>query len=238
MRKYNFTNFKIAALAMVLILSFVLCGCSPSLKVEVKSADLMSLEFTTGFSDVLEETLYSITGIDENGTLFEEKVVTNNLEQAGFSVDSINVSDNNLYVKTKADKAKILNDVAPELIREISENLIDISISPENLQSVLAVLPEETVGYVDLLCAPIFTYEELSPEEYCEVLSAIYGKTLALEALESNFTIEILVPNLIKKINVKLPNAVTQTEKNKVIITIPLVDFLCNLEESIISVSW
>jgi len=146
MRKYNFTNFKVAALATLLFLSVFLCGCSPSLRVEVKSADVMSLEFSTGFSDILEETLYSITGIDEEGTLFEEKVVANNLEQAGFSVDSINVSDNNLYVKTKADKAKILNDVAPELIREISDKSIDISISPENLQSVLAVLPEETVG--------------------------------------------------------------------------------------------
>ena len=238
MRKYNFTNFKVAALAIILFLSVFLCGCSPSLRVEVKSADVMSLEFSTGFSDILEETLYSITGIDEEGTLFEEKVVTNNLEQAGFSVDSIKVVDNNLFVKTKADKAKILNDIVPDFISEKSDKSIDISISPENLQSVLAVLPEETVGYVDLLCAPIFTYEELSPEEYCEVLSAIYGNTLALEALESNFTIEILVPNPIKKINVKLPNAVTQTEKNKVIITIPLVDFLCNLEESIISVSW
>lgn len=215
-------------------------GCSPSLNVKVSSPEAVSIEFSSGLGENLVQTLYSITEADSQSPLFNKNAVAENLELSGFPVDSVSVDNNDLFVKTKPTSLKKIATNSSGFVEEVTSNSVTISLTPEKFQEFASILPEETVGYLDLLCAPIFTNEELTTEDYYEVLSAIYGNKLAKEAMFSTFIIEVSVPETssIKKIDVKVPSSKTVTNKNKARITIPLADFLCNLEESSIIIAW
>lgn len=229
-------NILVALLGIICLL----VGCSPSLNVNISSAEAVTIEFSSGLGENLVQTLYSITEADSQSPLFNKNAVAENLELSGFPVDSVSVDNNDLFVKTKPTSLQSIAKNTSGLIEEVSNNSVTISLTPEKFQDFVTILPEETVGYLDLLCAPIFTNEELSPEEYGEVLAAIYGNKLAREALSSNFVIEVSVPQgvSIKKIDVKIPSSKTVTNKNKARISIPLADFLCNLAESTIYLEW
>lgn len=220
----------------VFLIGFI--GCSPSLAVNIATADDVTVEFSSGLGDSLVQTLYSIADVDSQNPLFNKKAVAANLEASGFAVEKISVDDNNIYLKTKSSSFENIVANSSELVEELTPSSVKISFSPEKLQSFVSVLPEETVGYLDLMCAPVLTNEELSTDDYVDVLAAIYGKKLAQETLSSNFVIEISVGSKIKSIDVKIPNSKTVTNNNKARITIPLADFLCNLEESTVNITW
>lgn len=234
-------NIKSQIILLITLVSvFCLFSCSPSLSVKIASIDKVSVDFSSGLGDNLVQTLYSITDTDSQSPLFNKTAVFENLESAGFSVESVIVDNNNLSLKTKPVALEKIVGSTSGLIEEVTSNSVKFSLTPEKFQDFVSVLPEETIGYLDLLCAPILTNEELSPDDYSEVLAAIYGKKIAQETLDSNFVIEFSVPenSNIKEIKVKIPNSKTVTNKNKARITVPLADFLCNLEESQISIIW
>lgn len=231
---------KFSFICLISIFSLCLFACSPSLTVNISSVEEVAVEFSSGMGDTIKETMYSVTGTDGQSPLFNKNAVSKNFEVSGFPLESVEVDDNNLWVKTKATSFEEVEKFASGLIENLTSTSVTMSLNPKKIQNMIEILPEETVGFLDLLCAPIFTMEELTSEEYYEVLSAIYGKTLAEEALNSNFTIEFSVPKnkVIKTIDVKIPYSKTVKNQNKARITIPLTEFLCNLGESKISISW
>lgn len=238
--KQNKSLYLILKIAILLIFTGLFCGCNPTLSINIASTDAVSLDFYSGLGESVEETIYAITGTDAQTPLFDKEAVTKNLEATGFSVKSIELDDNNLFLETNPMSMYKMQDITSGLIEDITTNYVTISLTPEKFQEFVSILPEETVGYLDLLCAPILTNEELTTADYYEVLSAIYGKTLAQEALESNFVINISVPNdkEIIDMGVDIPNAKSMIRNNKAKIIVPLADFLCNLEESVIIIAW
>lgn len=230
----------ILKIAILLIFTVLFCGCNPTLSVNIASTDAVSLEFYSGLGESVEETVSAITGTDAQTPLFDKEAVSQNLEATGFSVKSVEVYDNNLFLETNPMSMYKIQSITSGLIEEITSNSVTISLTPEKFQEFVTVLPEETVGYLDLLCAPIFTNEELTTEDYYEVLSAIYGKTLAQEAMESEFVINVSVPSNEEIIDIKvdIPNAKALIKNNSAKIVVPLADFLCNLRESMIIIVW
>ena len=229
-------NILVALLGIICLL----VGCSPSLNVNISSSEAVTIEFSSGLGENLVQTLYSITEADSQSPLFNKNAVAENLELSGFPVDSVSVDNNDLFVKTKPTSLQSIAKNTSGLIEEVTNNSVTISLTPEKFQEFVTILPEETVGYLDLLCAPIFTNEELTTEDYYEVLSAIYGKTLAQEALESEFVINVSVPSNEEIIDIKvdIPNAKAMIKNNSAKIVVPLADFLCNLRESMIIIVW
>lgn len=237
----NLTNKMGKSLPIIIFLSLLLFGCNPSLTVNIASEDSVSLEFSSGLGETVKETLYTITGTEEGSPLFDKNAVEMNLLTAGLPTESVIVSQNNLYMRTSPVSMKKMEAVAPGILEEFSSNYIKISLSPEKIQNFTSVFPEDTLGYIDLLCAPIFTMEELTTEDYAEVLGAIYGKTLAKEAMESEFVISIILPKDKEILDigiVDLPYAKASIEGNRAEILVSLADFLCNLNESTIHISW
>lgn len=233
-------NIKLKSLVISCLIILLFCSCSPTINVQVDSKENVSLEFSSALGDTVIETLYSLTGVDSATSLFDEKAVSENFKNAGLPLDSVKTEKDNLTAKTKFVSIEEMSKSLPDIIDYSNEKYLIVTFSPEKLQSFVEILPEETVGYIDLLCAPIFTFEELSTEEYGEVLSAIYGKKVAEETLGSNFVINFSVLNNYKITNlqVSIPNAQKTISGNKAKITIPLADFLCNLEESQIRIDF
>ncbi|MBP5588067.1 MAG: hypothetical protein J6X37_05010 [Treponema sp.] len=76
---------------------------------------------------------------------------------------------------------------------------VSVTLSPEILQDLITNQNSIIQKYADLLMAPCFTGEELTKEEYIEVLSSLYGEKLAEELTQGYLSIRVPLRNSEKK---------------------------------------
>ena len=68
---------------------------------------------------------------------------------------------------------------------------VEIEFSRNNLLKMYDNMPSIMRSYIDLFMAPVFTEEEMSNEEYLELISSVYGQILADEIKTS--TVDFIV---------------------------------------------
>ena len=108
-----------------------------------------------------------------------------------------------------------------------------LRISPENISSFLEMLPQESRDFIDMLMAPLFTGDKISPAEYEELIGAAYGKKIAAELRSAEFVLTVDVPYTIQTARISPVGTVTvqtKTEKtSRASIRIPLLELLCTV---------
>ena len=108
-----------------------------------------------------------------------------------------------------------------------------LRISPENIASFLEMLPQESRDFIDMLMAPLFTGDAISPAEYEELIGAAYGKKIAAELRNAEFTLTVDVPYKVQTARISPAGTVTvqtKTEKtSRALIRIPLLELLCTV---------
>lgn len=155
---------------------------------------------------------------------------TNDSENAGFNADEVsriftdsgfeNVQsktfDSGKNLQVKANLSETAQDpISKSGMIFDSEKDFKIIINKENMLSLYENLSSELQTYLDMLMAPVFTNEEMTNDEYIELVSEVYGQKLAEEL--ANATIKIIIEQPLK------------SEKNY---SIKLVDLL-NLKEEL-----
>jgi hypothetical protein len=70
-------------------------------------------------------------------------------------------------------------------------NDVEIVISAETLQKFYEFCPEQFQTYIDLFMSPSFTGEEMTTEEYVDLVASVYGQELADEVLTSKLHITL-----------------------------------------------
>ena len=68
---------------------------------------------------------------------------------------------------------------------------MEIVISAETLQKFYEFCPEQFQTYIDLFMSPSFTGEEMTTEEYVDLVASVYGQELADEVLTSKLHITL-----------------------------------------------
>ena len=108
-----------------------------------------------------------------------------------------------------------------------------VKLSPENIASFLAMLPQESRDFIDMLMAPLFTGDAIPPAEYEELIGVAYGKKIATELRSAEFTLIVDVPYKIQTAHISPVGTVTvqtKTEKtSRASIRIPLLELLCTV---------
>ena len=108
-----------------------------------------------------------------------------------------------------------------------------LRISPENIVSFLEILPQESRDFIDMLMAPLFTGDAIPPAEYEELIGAAYGKKIAAELRNAEFTLTVDVPYKVQTARISPAGTVTvqtKTEKtSRALIRIPLLELLCTV---------
>ena len=125
-----------------------------------------------------------------------------------------------------------------ELLKDVigydkKERKAVLRISPENISSFLEMLPQESRDFIDMLMAPLFTGDKISPAEYEELIGAAYGKKIAAELRSAEFVLTVDVPYTIQTARITPVGTVTvqpKTEKtSRASIRIPLLELLCTI---------
>ena len=125
-----------------------------------------------------------------------------------------------------------------ELLKDVigydkKERKAVLRISPENISSFLEILPQESRDFIDMLMAPLFTGDAIPPAEYEELIGAAYGKKIAAELRNAEFTLTVDVPYKVQTARISPAGTVTvqtKTEKtSRALIRIPLLELLCTV---------
>ncbi len=230
---------------------FALClaGCSPALKISVSNTADLSVNFSEKSSAVLESVLVSVAGLTQGEPLVTRDIAVENMQGVGFEVTQYAQSGNDITLETKKKNlmespALLKKAVAlyTQTVRNSKENLCIVTFSPDFFSSVFRMMNEETQGYIDLLMAPAFTGEEMTPEEYIDLLAVVYGKSLADAAEKSAFDLVLQTDGKIT--SSVLPEGSSATASvsgltsQSVRFSIPLAEFLTNTGTVSYSVSW
>lgn len=233
----------IRAIAYATLIALTLISCAPSVKIDIEKNDSAKMEFSTSLSKSIEGSIRSLMGLQNNEPLYKEAPVRSSLIATGLDVESISFpSMTGIEIKagikninTSLTYAKDSVKVAPKG----SGKEATVTFSPKIITEALNFMPEETRTYADLLMAPVFTGEKMTPDEYLFLLSMVYGETLANELAKSVFYVELTAPSAIIQASLSDTSlgSVNVTGR-KAVFTLSLYKLLSNSGTTEYLISW
>ncbi len=204
----NILKFSFCVLLLLVSFAFFSCAIDSSIQLDKNDGADISLFFSCG--ETVESTLRNLFSLESDTKIFDETDVRKSCEASGFTVKSLTFTGSasmKLVIHTD-DFAKAFSSVPGAITLE--KNSIAINLNQKVISSIVAILPPEATDYLDLLMAPVFSEEESTPAEYIELISAVYGNSLASEMKNA-------------KINITLSSPTNK----KQLFAIPLVELLC-----------
>lgn len=186
------------------ILAFGLCSCESTLKV-TSTTKGAKFGFDTKLGSVFQDTIKSISqnveGESSNEIAFEAEEIQQELEKAGFKNPKVFAHGNSSLSITMDSERKNMDPVNTSGFvsygnekTAIAENgagskVHEIILSNESLKAMYNQLPVVFKSYLDLFGAPVFSGEEMTDQEYIEMIACVYGQSLADEIAASELKV-------------------------------------------------
>ena len=231
--------------AITIVFSFVILfsGCSTAINASFEKDFSGTIGLHTAVSNTVTSLTSSFFGTSEELGIFDLEQIRTSLEESGLKVTGLSCpTANSLAVFANTDDfSRILpeNNDFIKFSQNDSTSTMTLLLSPENIQKVVALMPDETAVYTDLLVAPVFTGEEMSQEDYIELMAIAYGGQAAAELAASEIKLKFALPGTIKSASMSNPDFGTvEHENNTVAITIPLIHILTDLNENTCVINW
>lgn len=196
-------------------LLFLLCSCKTELKISVLPSGKIAVEYCAVPGRAFSETILAISGEEiysDEPIVFNANQIKTSVDQTGLEeVDVSGVKNSTLDIKgiIPSDKTDIFSKSGIIKYGTTAKD-VEIVISVETLQKFYELCPEQFQNYIDLFMSPSFTGEEMTTEEYVDLVASVYGQELADEVLTSKLKITL------------------QNNDKKVIKEISLLDILNN----------
>ena len=187
MKKHLFTNLKLIFAAAALLL--LMASCTSEISLELKKDGSVDVEF----SGVAGKAFAAM--LDSSGTvIFDTKEIEYEMASNGFSkVKALSKNGSDLTVSL-ADKDR-KSALFTSKVVTVEKGKLRASLSPQSLVDFYKAADSQTVQFLDMLLAPIFNEEEMSEEEYLELLASFYGQEIADEMGKSSFRITLKNPD-------------------------------------------
>ena len=208
MTKKSFFLHKIHFLFFAAILPFlVFCiSCKNEAVFTVTGTDSLQLDFAINFSGDFAAELSSLAGESSHKQVFllpeDSKSI---MENAGIKVLS-SKTEKDGTIKTKGEIPAVSKHFLSSINAiHLEKNKFSVTLGPSQFCSLYEKLSEEAQGYFDLLMIPSLNDEELSAQEYKDLLASVYGEKLAESFFSEKFTLTINGKNSVsKKIQISL----------------------------------
>ncbi|MBQ0040381.1 MAG: hypothetical protein KBS64_08145 [Treponema sp.] len=206
-RKTIYTTFY-----LIFLMAFTGCATKAAVKPAADGKTTMSLDIDLGgtLTATLDSAMAGLNEIDgTNGKqpLFDTKAIKKSVAQAGFS-----------EVEISSPERQKLHLAFTGFFDFISytTSKTTVTLSPASIVKFSNSLGEEFKSVMDLFMAPVLSDEEMSRDEYKELVAVIYGEKLAADLMASNVELSITSPKGKTKVH-----------------NIPLVDLLILSEEKV-----
>lgn len=177
--------FRGAILAAV----FLFCSCSPKIATVITSSEETSTVVSCAIPPVLSDLMESFTGSSARD-LISAAEIQKNLQAHGIPVVSCTIGKDNVFTLKTGKMAP----AALPLPVETTARSIRITCTPESIQHLVSLLPSETADTFDLLMAPVLTGENMTADEYIDLVGIVYGESIADELKASRLTLTLDTP--------------------------------------------
>lgn len=216
-RKFATTIFYFIA---IFTISLIFCGCPANLKIIANSDKTFSLEFNSIFGEKLVCALEDLSQISaqfsENAAIGDVQNQSQNFDLSQI-IDTKKIEDelsaqhfsqSQVTIQRKFEKA--YNFIASAKIKNIArfpkeclsqeempggKKRVVFSLGAKSLRAALLHDESTLKTFAEILMSPLVTGEEMSAEEYEDLLSEIYGKGVASELLSGKFKVDFVCPN-------------------------------------------
>lgn len=187
--KNIYKNLLVALFSSVILF---LTSCKSQIKITF-SKNACTVKYSTKLGKALFDTFYAFAGETESEKIFDTEQFKQIFSEGGLK----NVSAESKVI----DEISIQGDIdgnngdfisGSSIIKSSNNGKnVEIEFSRNNLLKMYDNMPSIMRSYIDLFMAPVFTEEEMSNEEYLELISSVYGQILADEIKTS--TVDFIV---------------------------------------------
>lgn len=187
--KNIYKNLLVALFCSVILF---LTSCKSQIKI-IFSKNACTVKYSTKLGKALFDTFYAFAGETESERIFDTEQFKQIFSEGGLK----NVSAESKVI----DEISIQGDIdgnngdfisGSSIIKSSNNGKnVEIEFSRNNLLKMYDNMPSIMRSYIDLFMAPVFTEEEMSNEEYLELISSVYGQILADEIKTS--TVDFIV---------------------------------------------
>ena len=203
-------TFTISILSIIAFTS-----CDSTLKIQM-SSEGVRFSFNPVLGKAFTETISGVMGLtsnsNENQSLFNSEEMKTSLQKAGFT---------KVNARTKgADEFSVDFSPAKNSSDPLSKSGIlkyDVKLTPyihlskENLTKLYEYLPFELQSYIDMLMSPSFTGEEMTDEEYLDLIASVYGQKLSDEVKTSRINFVFVQGDKQKSMSLSLLSVLNTT---------------------------
>ena len=187
--KNIYKNLLVALFCSVILF---LTSCKSQIKITF-SKNACTVKYSTKLGKALFYTFYVFAGETESEKIFDTEQFKQIFSEGGLK----NVSAESKVI----DEISIQGDIdgnngdfisGSSIIKSSNNGKnVEIEFTRNNLLKMYDNMPSIMRSYIDLFMAPVFTEEEMSNEEYLELISSVYGQILADEIKTS--TVDFIV---------------------------------------------
>ena len=187
--KNIYKNLLVALFCSVILF---LTSCKSQIKITF-SKNACTVKYSTKLGKALFDSFYVFAGETESERIFDTEQFKQIFSEGGLK----NVSAESKVI----DEISIQGDIdgnngdfisGSSIIKSSNNGKnVEIEFSRNNLLKMYDNMPSIMRSYIDLFMAPVFTEEEMSNEEYLELISSVYGQILADEIKTS--TVDFIV---------------------------------------------
>lgn len=215
---------KIQRFFIVLLIVFALIpfiSCDNQIDIIFTEKDGTTINIIVSPGSVLENSLASILGLEENTPLFTTEDVKKSMAATGLQIQSVKTMGKmGLALKLHTNHIENVFQSIPGAV-SLTTSSASLTLSDKVMNQFISLLPPETADYMELLMAPVFTGEVMTSAEYIDLISAVYGNTLAEELEKATF-----------KLSLTAPTGKKQQFQEK------LIDILCGNTMKTYSINW
>ena len=182
---------KICILAFSFVMFFTLSSCSAKINLRVQKDGSVDVSFNGGAGAAFTKMILAATGGEEAFNIDE---IASELSKNGFSdvtAFSKGISEVILNFKDRR-KSSFLFGAG---ILEMKNNQLLLNLNRQSLKAFYESADENLQMILDLFLAPVFNDEQMTQEEYLEMLGTFYGSAAAKEVQESKVEFVIQNPN-------------------------------------------
>ncbi len=225
------------------LISVLFFSCTTSVALETRLDKTGAVAMQTKLSPSVQTLVSSLAGADSTEALFDAAQIRASLKAAGFAVTGLKFpSKSALTVTAETKNITTMLRGSKDFITVVNDKGINdmrIKLTPENVRKAVAIMPEDTALYIELLIAPIFTGESMSAEEYTDLIAIAYGDKIAQDLLKAKVNLIFTVPGTI--ISAEMTNSKENdiaVQNSTITMSIPLVTLLTDLKGTECRIRW
>lgn len=187
--KNIYKNLLVALFCSVILF---LTSCKSQIKITF-SKNACTVKYSTKLGKALFDTFYAFAGETESERIFDTEQFKQIFSEGGLknvSAESKVIDEISIQGDIDGNNADFISGSSIIKSSNNGKN-VEIEFSRNNLLKMYDNMPSIMRSYIDLFMAPVFTEEEMSNEEYLELISSVYGQILADEIKTS--TVDFIV---------------------------------------------